>query len=246
MTSERRPATPRRSRPTGDIDRTIVRGANLTKGAHAARVHERAGMPAGEGNQHMTRDPEELDGSSGYVAFRLPSSDQSDADQSAAEADRTASVQDEATSAADSSAAMEDQRASDRDQAAADRAHAAPHQVTADEQGDYEATRAKRQAVSEGRQRSRSVRNHTALLRRATAALRDRISRPRLRSSAIRKRLISEGVSPEMAVRWCDAWEGEADRLSLGHDDEYWSLGTQWIWAQRAAGRHLEGPALLD
>ena len=193
----------------------------------------------------MTNDPEELDGSSGYVAFRLPSSDQSDADQSAAEADRTASVQDQATSAADGSAAIEDQRASDRDQAAADRAHDAPHRVTAEEQSEYETTREKRLAVSEGRQRSRSVRNHTSLLRRATAALRDRVSRPRLRSSAIRRRLISEGVSAEMAVRWCDAWEGEADRRGLGHDDDYWSMGTQWIWAQRAAGRQPEGAASL-
>jgi hypothetical protein len=194
----------------------------------------------------MTTNPEELDGSSGYVAFRLPSSDQSDADQSAAEADRTASVQDEATSAADSSAAMEDQRASDRDQAAADRAHVAEPNVTLNMQRDYEIARDKRSAVSEGRQRSKSVRKHTALLRRATASLRDRVSRPRLRSSAIRKRLISEGVSAEMAVRWCDAWEGEAERQGIGHGDEYWSLGTQWIWAQRAAERHPEGPARLD
>jgi hypothetical protein len=193
----------------------------------------------------MTKDPEELEGS-GYVAFRLPTSDQSDADQSAAEADRTASAQDQAASAADGSAAMEDQRASDRDQAAADRAHLAPHPVSADEQGAYETTRARRQAVSEGRERSRSVRAHTSLLRRATAALRDRISRPRLRSSAIRKRLISEGVSAEMAVRWCDAWEGEANQRGLGHDDDYWSLGTQWIWAQRAAGRQPGGAAPLD
>jgi hypothetical protein len=194
----------------------------------------------------MTKNPEELDGTSGYVAFRLPTSDQSAADQTAAEADRTASVQDQATSAADSSAAMEDQRASDRDQAAADRAHGATPDVTPNMQRDYEIARDKRSAVSEGRQRSRSVRDHTSLLRRATAALRDRVSRPRLRSSAIRRRLISEGVSAEMAVRWCDAWEGEADRRSLGHDDEYWSLGTQWIWAQRAAGRLPEGVARFD
>ena len=51
----------------------------------------------------MTKDPVELDGRSSYIAFRLPSSDQSDADQAAAEADRTASVQDQATSAADDS-----------------------------------------------------------------------------------------------------------------------------------------------
>ena len=193
----------------------------------------------------MTKDPEELDGSGGYVAFRLPSSDQSDADQTAAEADRTASAQDQATSAADGSAAMEDQRASDRDQVAADRALGAAENVTASMQRDYEIARDKRSAVSDGRQRSRSVRDHTSLLRRATAALRDRVSRPRLRSLAIRRRLISEGVSAEMAVRWCDAWEGEADRRGLDHDDDYWSLGTQWIWAQRAAGRQPEGAASL-
>ncbi len=189
----------------------------------------------------MTQDPEELDGSGGDVASRLPSLDQSDADQSAAEADRTASVQDEATSVADGSAAMEDQRASDRDQIAADRAHDAAENMTPNMQRDYEIARDKRSAVSEGRRRSGFVRNHTALLRRATAALRDRVSRPRLRSAAIRRRLISEGVSAEMAVRWCDAWEGEADRRALGHNDQYWSLGTEWIWAQRAVGRHPEG-----
>jgi hypothetical protein len=191
----------------------------------------------------MTRDPEQLDGSGGYVAFRLPSSDQSDADQSAADADRIASAQDQAASAADGAAAMEDERASDRDQVAADRAHASAESVTPNMQRDYEVARDKRSAVSEGRQRSRTVRDHTSLLRRTTAALRDRVSRPRLRSSAIRRRLISEGVSAEMAVRWCDAWEGEADRRGLGHDDDYWSLGTQWIWAQRAAGMQPEGAA---
>ena len=53
---------------------------------------------------------------------------------------------------------------------------------------------------------------------------------------------MSEGVSAEMAVRWCDAWELEAEREGIGHEEDYWSRGTQWIWSQRAAGRHPDAP----
>jgi len=190
----------------------------------------------------MGKDPEELDTNGGYVAFHLPSSDQSDADQSAADADRTASVQDQATSAADRTAAIEDQRASDRDQAAANREHDGATNLTPAEQAAFETARDGRAAVSERRHQSGSVRKHTSMLRRATAALRDRIGRPRIRSSAIRRRLMSEGVSAEMAVRWCDAWELEAEREGIGHEEDYWSRGTQWIWSQRAAGRQPDAP----
>jgi hypothetical protein len=58
-----------------------------------------------------------------------------------------------------------------------------------------------------------------------------------MRSSAIRKRLISEGETVETAVRWCDAWEIAAERQGVGHNADYWSRGTQWIWMERAAGR---------
>jgi hypothetical protein len=173
----------------------------------------------------------------GQVVLRQGFSDQSDADQSGAEADRAASEDDQAGSAADYQAAREDQLASDRDQATADLEHDVVHGATAQDERVYEAAREERVAVSLGRQQSRFRREQTTRSRRATAALRDRISRPRLRSSAIRKRLIADGETIEMAVRWCDAWELEAERRAIAQDSDYWSHGTHWIWAERAAGR---------
>jgi hypothetical protein len=172
-----------------------------------------------------------------YVGRPSPRLDQSDADQAGAEADRSASAEDEAASMADQMAASEDQLASDRDQAAADLQHDAAATVTPHEERAYVAARDQRLAVTRGRRQGRDRRERTAGLRRATAALRDRISRPRLRASAIRKRLIAEGETAEMAVRWCDAWEVEAARLGVAHHGDYWSRGTHWIWTQRAAGR---------
>jgi hypothetical protein len=180
----------------------------------------------------------------GQVVLRQGFSDQSDADQSGADADRAASEDDQAASAADYQAAREDQLASDRDQAASDLQHDAVHNSTAHDDRAYEAAREERVAVSLGRQQSRFRRDQTTRLRRATAALRDRISRPRLRSSAIRKRLIADGETIEMAVRWCDAWALEAERRGIVDDGDYWSHGTHWIWGERAAGRKPESPGL--
>lgn len=173
----------------------------------------------------------------GQVVLHQAFSDQSDADQSGADADRAASADDEAASTADHVAAQEDQLASDRDQAAADRQHDAIQHPTVHDERKYETARDERNVVSLGRQQSRFRREQTARLRRATAALRDRISRPRLRSSAIRKRLVADGETIDMAVRWCDAWELEAERRGIAHDGDYWSHGTHWIWSERAAGR---------
>lgn len=176
-------------------------------------------------------------GSGGFVVFRQPFSDQSDADQSGADADRVASDDDRADSTADRLAALDDQLASDRDQAAADSEHGTAQHLSARDERAYEGARDQRSVVSAGRQKSRSNREQTARSRRATADLRDRVSRPRIRSSAIRKRLIAEGETPEMAIRWCDAWEVAAERQAIGRDGDYWSRGTEWIWTERAAGR---------
>ena len=175
----------------------------------------------------------------GFVELRQPFSDQSDADQSGSDADRLASAADQAASTADHLAAREDQVASDGDQALADRQHDSAKNLTAGEELAYEVAREKRVSVTRGRQQSRFGREQTARLRRVTAALRDRVSRPRMRASAIRKRLIAEGETPEMAVRWCDAWELVAESRGLRHDADYWNQGTQWIWTERAAGRRL-------
>ena len=176
-------------------------------------------------------------GSGGFVVLRQPFSDQSDADQSGAEADRVASDDDQAASTADRLGALDDQLASDRDQAAADSEHGAAQNLTPKDVRAYEVARDQRSAASADRQKSRSIREQTTRLRRATAALRDRISRPRVRSSAIRRQLIAEGESTAMAIRWCDAWELVAERRGIGHDGDYWSRGTDWIWTERAAGR---------
>jgi hypothetical protein len=179
--------------------------------------------------------------SGGHVVFRRPFSDQTDADQSGADADRASSAEDRAASTADVEAALDDQRASDRDQETADATHAEALNLTGRDVRAYELARYKRLVVSASRQANTSVRAQTARVRRATAALRDGISRPRMRSSAIRKRLIAEGVSADMAIRWCDAWEIAAERQGVDHDGDYWSRGTEWIWIERAAGRSPDG-----
>ena len=172
-----------------------------------------------------------------FVVLRQPFSDQSDADQSGADADRAASAEDQAASTADDMAAREDQDASDRDQAAADSQQDAARNLTPGDERAYETSRVERAAASVGRQDRGITREQSARQRHATAGLRDLISRPRMRSSAIRKQLIIEGVTSDMAVRWCDAWEIVADRQGITRDADYWNRGTQWIWTERAAGR---------
>jgi hypothetical protein len=170
------------------------------------------------------------------VGHRSTAPDQSEADRAGSEADRSASLDDQADSTADRRAAMEDQAISDEDQVTADLQHDAARNLSAQEERAYLAARDHRHAVSLIRGLGQRRRERTAILRRGTAALRDMVMRPRLRSAAIRRRLIAEGDSSEIAVRWCDAWESEAARQGLRHDPDYWNRGSHWIWAERAAG----------
>jgi hypothetical protein len=55
------------------------------------------------------------------------------------------------------------------------------------------------------------------------------------RRYAIRNRLISAGKDPDVAERWCDAWEAEAALRDLKRDGDYWEAGKLWIDAQCAA-----------
>jgi hypothetical protein len=55
------------------------------------------------------------------------------------------------------------------------------------------------------------------------------------RRLAIRDRLISSGKDPDVAERWCDAWEAEAALRDLKRDGDYWEAGKLWIDAQCAA-----------
>jgi hypothetical protein len=192
---------------------------------------------------YIRDEPERaIAGGSSLVVVREPFSDQSDADQSAADADHDGSVADVAASTADQVTSTEDQDASDRDQVTADRQHDAANSLTPAEEQAYAVAREDRQTVTVDREQTRVRRERTALLRRATAALRDQIRRPRSRSTAIRKRLVADGVSAQLAVQWCDAWEVEAARTKVAADEDYWSHGTHWIWTERAAGRTPGGP----
>lgn len=55
------------------------------------------------------------------------------------------------------------------------------------------------------------------------------------RRIAIRNTLISAGKDPDIAERWCDAWEAEAALRELKRDADYWEAGRLWIDAQCAA-----------
>lgn len=55
------------------------------------------------------------------------------------------------------------------------------------------------------------------------------------RRAAIRNRLISTGKDPDIAERWCDAWEAEATLRDLKRDGDYWEAGKLWIDGQCAA-----------
>lgn len=57
----------------------------------------------------------------------------------------------------------------------------------------------------------------------------------RARRAAIRNRLISSGTDPDIAERWCDAWEAEAALRDLKRDRDYWEAGKLWIDEQCAA-----------
>jgi hypothetical protein len=55
------------------------------------------------------------------------------------------------------------------------------------------------------------------------------------RRAAIRNRLISSGNDPEVAERWCYAWEAEAALQGVERGRDYWESGKVWIDGQCAA-----------
>ena len=44
-----------------------------------------------------------------------------------------------------------------------------------------------------------------------------------------RNDLIARGMDIDDAVRWCAAWEAEADRLGRQRDTHFWNHATRWI-----------------
>jgi len=54
------------------------------------------------------------------------------------------------------------------------------------------------------------------------------------RRAAIRNGLTDTGMALDLAERWCDAWEAEAERQSLERTPDYWRQGRAWIEAERA------------
>lgn len=55
------------------------------------------------------------------------------------------------------------------------------------------------------------------------------------RRAAIRNTLISAGKEPNVAERWCHAWEAEAALQGIARNSDYWDAGKLWIGAQCAA-----------
>ena len=51
--------------------------------------------------------------------------------------------------------------------------------------------------------------------------------------AATRQRLIGQGVTPETADAWIEAWAVQAARDSLERDAAYWEGGWEWIAAER-------------
>jgi len=55
------------------------------------------------------------------------------------------------------------------------------------------------------------------------------------RRIAIRSALTERGMDPDVAERWCDAWDAEAAMRGLARDGDYWDAGKLWIDTQCAA-----------
>ena len=52
------------------------------------------------------------------------------------------------------------------------------------------------------------------------------------RRETIRAALTGSGMDPDVARRWCDAWEAEANLRGLEPGAAYWEAGKLWIDAQ--------------
>lgn len=59
----------------------------------------------------------------------------------------------------------------------------------------------------------------------------------RARRAACHDALMARGLSPELAERWCEAWEQEAALRGQPRSGEFWLDGRTWIDAQIAARR---------
>ena len=55
------------------------------------------------------------------------------------------------------------------------------------------------------------------------------------RRATIRKALTGSGMDPNVAERWCGAWEAEAALRGMTVSDDYWDAGKRWIDAQCSA-----------
>ncbi len=66
-------------------------------------------------------------------------------------------------------------------------------------------------------------------------SLEDRLFQAR-RASCL-DHVIRIGQSPDLAERWCDAWEHEAEVRGRPRSGEFWEYGRLWIDAQIAARR---------
>lgn len=59
----------------------------------------------------------------------------------------------------------------------------------------------------------------------------------RVRRTRCLEHVIRFGQSPDLAERWCDAWEHEAELRGWSRSGEFWEHGRLWIDAQIAARR---------
>jgi hypothetical protein len=57
------------------------------------------------------------------------------------------------------------------------------------------------------------------------------------RRASCRDELIDDGQSLEVAERWCQAWEREAELDGRHRGGEFWEIGRRWIDAQIGARR---------
>jgi hypothetical protein len=57
------------------------------------------------------------------------------------------------------------------------------------------------------------------------------------RRAAVMYSLMDTGLDQPTAERWLDAWILEATGRGLARDGAYWTAGSEWIAAERAARR---------